>query len=207
MRLDCYYKERWVWSQILCKLWDKKYFLPWRRRERRRSLQLCRGFTLNLCSCLLSSWSNWTSDFRSALRVCLGCHYFELEEDDFCWRRRSIAGPEEENDDLRFYWMKSNWFGCFYMFDWKQVLFFWHRTLKDKCGFSPRAIACGWLSRLSGCLFSSKEMFDCVETLGVSSRPHYDVSSQSSCMLRKTSSYFSGPEPFSYSPILQCKWH
>ncbi|KAM9444418.1 retinoic acid receptor gamma-B isoform 2-T2 [Clarias gariepinus] len=46
-------------------------------------------------------------------------------------------------------------------------------------------------------------MFDCVEILGVSSRPHFDVSPQSSCVLRKTSSYFSGPEAFFYSAGLQ----
>ncbi|GAA6075116.1 retinoic acid receptor gamma-A-like isoform X2, partial [Tachysurus ichikawai] len=46
-------------------------------------------------------------------------------------------------------------------------------------------------------------MFDCVETLSVGSRPHYDVSSQSSCVLRKTSSFFSAPEAFCYNTGLQ----
>ncbi|XP_073771479.1 retinoic acid receptor gamma-B isoform X2 [Danio rerio] len=42
-------------------------------------------------------------------------------------------------------------------------------------------------------------MFDCVEALGVGQRPLFDVSAQSSCMLRKASSFFSGLEPFSWS--------
>lgn len=51
-------------------------------------------------------------------------------------------------------------------------------------------------------------MFDCVETLGVGSRPHFDMSSQSSCMLRKTSSFFAAPEQFCFSSTgLQCKSH
>ncbi|XP_076837521.1 retinoic acid receptor gamma-B isoform X2 [Brachyhypopomus gauderio] len=39
-------------------------------------------------------------------------------------------------------------------------------------------------------------MFDCMEALGVGSRPLFDVSTQGSCMLRKASSFFSGLEPF-----------
>ncbi|XP_056324226.1 retinoic acid receptor gamma-B isoform X2 [Danio aesculapii] len=42
-------------------------------------------------------------------------------------------------------------------------------------------------------------MFDCMEALGVGQRPLFDVSAQSSCMLRKASSFFSGLEPFSWS--------
>ncbi|CAM4733160.1 unnamed protein product [Leuciscus chuanchicus] len=42
-------------------------------------------------------------------------------------------------------------------------------------------------------------MFDCVEALGVGARPLFDVSAQSSCMLRKASSFFPALESFSWS--------
>ncbi|XP_067243633.1 retinoic acid receptor gamma-B isoform X2 [Chanodichthys erythropterus] len=42
-------------------------------------------------------------------------------------------------------------------------------------------------------------MFDCVEALGVGARPLFDVSAQSSCMLRKARSFFPALEPFSWS--------
>lgn len=50
-------------------------------------------------------------------------------------------------------------------------------------------------------------MFDCVEALGVGARPLFDVSAQSSCMLRKARSFFPALEPFSWSnnTRLQCK--
>lgn len=47
-------------------------------------------------------------------------------------------------------------------------------------------------------------MFDCVEALGVGAGPLFDVSTQSSCMLRKASSFFPG-FLWSNSTCLQCK--
>lgn len=48
-------------------------------------------------------------------------------------------------------------------------------------------------------------MFDCVEALGVGARTLFDVSAQSSCMLRKASSFFPG-FLWSNSTSLKCKY-
>ncbi|XP_026203636.1 retinoic acid receptor gamma-A-like isoform X2 [Anabas testudineus] len=42
-------------------------------------------------------------------------------------------------------------------------------------------------------------MFDCMEALGLASRPLFDVSGQGSCMLGKATPYFSGLDPFAWA--------
>lgn len=51
-------------------------------------------------------------------------------------------------------------------------------------------------------------MFDCMEALGLASRPLFDVSGQGSCMLGKATPYFSGLDPFAWagSSSIQCEY-
>lgn len=53
-----------------------------------------------------------------------------------------------------------------------------------------------------------RDMFDCMEALGLAPRPLYDVSGQGSCMLAKATPYFSGLDPFAWAGTssIQCEY-
>lgn len=156
-----------------------------------------------------------------SLPLCFSSSFFMLSAVGWAkpWpvkRRRSWRNTLYTLDSLRKLMIPANW--------WSKH---WGRATKrgkasPERGFSSRlcesstvlllliliwavASLTGKSARLGQEFFSI--MFDCVEALGVGQRPLFDVSAQSSCMLRKASSFFSGLEPFSWSnnTSLQCK--